>query len=496
MALQTHPTVDAHPYLTGNYAPVDREITETDLPVTGRIPDFLDGRYVRIGPNPLGTIDPARYEWFLGDGMTHGLRISGGRALWYRNRWVRSADISRRLGERWPGGTHRAGFDFPANTNVIAHAGRTLAVVEGGATAYELTDDLDTVGSFDFCGTLRGGYTGHPKTDPKTGELHAISYSPLGGPAVRYTVAGVDGRINHVVDIPLPDNTMMHDFALTEHHVIVFDLPVVLNVRALGSSLAHKLAGRALGRLARRHPVPDMISDMLWRGSARMSPDVNWPYRWDQNHEARFGVLPRGGSAADLRWFSIDGCFIYHTLNAYENGNVVVLEAPCFPTSYEGSSLPFDASPTLERWSLDLHTGAVRQERIDDRGQEFPRIDERLLGQPHRFGYTVGFDAAAVGEVERPQMLFKHDLVQQTSQTTGFGPGTQPGEFVFVAGDPEAAEDDGVLMGFVYDGSSNRSDLVILDATTLEAVARIHLPTRVPNGFHGNWIPAEATVER
>lgn len=102
----------AHPYLTGGFAPVREEVTVTGLQVTGVIPEYLDGRYLRTGPNPVVDPDPNRYHWFLGDGMAHGLRLCDGRAVWYRNRWVRSAQVARKLGEKWPGGAHYGGFDF------------------------------------------------------------------------------------------------------------------------------------------------------------------------------------------------------------------------------------------------------------------------------------------------------------------------------------------------------------------------------------------------
>ncbi|HZN80640.1 MAG TPA: carotenoid oxygenase family protein, partial [Mycobacterium sp.] len=167
-----------NPYLNGNYAPVREEITAIDLDVTGKIPDYLDGRYLRIGPNPMGDPDPAKYHWFLGTGMAHGLRLRDGKAHWYRNRYVRSAAVARALGESWAGGAHTGGVDFAANTNIIGHAGKTFAIAESGVRPYELTDELETVGPSDFCGTLFGGYTAHPKRDPATGELHAVSYNP------------------------------------------------------------------------------------------------------------------------------------------------------------------------------------------------------------------------------------------------------------------------------------------------------------------------------
>ena len=187
-------------YLEGVFAPLTEEVTLTDLEVIGDLPGHLDGRYLRNGPNPVGEINPDLYHWFIGDGMVHGIRIRDGRAEWYRNRWVRGPQTARALGEAPPSGR------FPisgigANTNVIGHAGKTLALIESGVTLMELTDDLDTVGACDFDGTLTGGYTAHPKRDPRTGELHAVSYSMYRGNTVQYSVIGVDGHARRTVDI-------------------------------------------------------------------------------------------------------------------------------------------------------------------------------------------------------------------------------------------------------------------------------------------------------
>ena len=110
----------ANPYLRDNYGPVRTEETVTDLPVTGTLPDSLNGRYLRNGPNPIGTPDPATYHWFTGEGMVHGIRLGEGAARWYRNRWVRSADVAAALGEPVHAGPVVEGMDFAANTNVIA----------------------------------------------------------------------------------------------------------------------------------------------------------------------------------------------------------------------------------------------------------------------------------------------------------------------------------------------------------------------------------------
>jgi carotenoid cleavage oxygenase len=469
-----------NPYLTGNYAPVSEEITAIDLDVTGAIPEYLDGRYLRIGPNPIDDPDPARYHWFVGAGMAHGLRLRDGKAHWYRNRWVRSAAVARALGETWRPGPHSGGFDFAANTNIIGHAGKTFAIAETGVRPYELDDALETVGPSDFCGTLFGGYTGHPKRDPATGELHAVSYNPMRGNVVQYTVTGVDGKVRRTVNIRLAAQTMMHDFSLTEKYVVLYDLPVALD---LGRRR------RMLTRFVERHTAPNFVLRVAMRVSERGGPPGGMPYRWAPERQARVGVMPREGTAADIKWFEVAPCYVFHPLNAYDDGERVVLDVVRHSSVFTTGTRLFPQTQSLDRWTVDLTGGQVTEERLDDTRQEFPRVDERLVGRRHRYGYAVGYSAGPVG-VSAADMLLRHDLATRRVQTVAFGSGREPGEFVFVPSSPDADEDDGVAMGFVYDRSTDRSDLVLLDGQTLETVATVHLPARVPNGFHGNWVPA------
>ena len=473
-----------NPYLNGNYAPVREEITALDLEVTGTIPDYLDGRYLRIGPNPIGDQDPATYHWFLGAGMAHGLRLRDGTAHWYRNRWVRSAEVSRELGESWPGGPHTGGFDFASNTNVIGHAGKTFAIAETGARPYELTEELESVGPSDFCGTLFGGYTAHPKRDPVTGELHAVSYNPMRGNIVQYTVTGVDGKVRRTVNIRLKAQTMMHDFSLTEKYVVLYDLPVALDFGGSLHSRPAKAVAALLTRLVERHAAPDYVLRTAMRRSERGRASQGlgtMPYRWAPERQARVGVMPREGTAADIRWFEVQPCYVFHPLNAYDD---VVRHSSVFDSGH--GLVP--GTQSLDRWTVDLATGRVTEERIDDTVQEFPRLDERLVGKRHRYGYAVGYTPGTSG-ISAPNSILKHDLTAGSTQCADFGIGHEPGEFVFVPSAPDAAEDDGVAMGFVYNRSTDRSDLVLLDGQTLETVASVHLPARVPHGFHGNWVP-------
>lgn len=478
-------------YLEGAFAPITQEHTLTALEVEGTIPDHLDGRYLRNGPNPLGEIDPLLYHWFIGDGMVHGIRLRDGQAEWYRNRWVRGPHAARHFGEPVPSGNLGVS-PIGANTNVIGHAGRTLALIEGGAASYELTDDLDTVGVCDFDGTLSGGYTAHPKRDPETGELHAVSYSMHRGNTVQYSVIGVDGRARRTVDIEVTGSPMMHDFSLTERHVVFYDLPVTFDARQAASMTvprALRLPARlVLSALIGRVRIPDPIAA---RQPGSAGPDRRFPYSWNPRYPARVGVMPRDGGNADVRWFDVEPCYVFHPMNAYDDDTTgsVVLDVIRHPTMFDTDHLgPNEGPPTLDRWTVDLADGKVRESRVDDRGQEFPRVDERLVGKRHRYGY-----APAVGEGTSPEaVLFKHDLAGNGSLSRSFGAGKALGEFVFEPTSPTAAEDDGVLMGYVYDHVTDRSELAILDAQTLEDVARVKLPHRVPAGFHGNWVPAGA----
>jgi carotenoid cleavage dioxygenase-like enzyme len=448
-------------FLQGSFAPVTEEITAFDLPVTGQVPAGLSGRYLRNGPNPLSLDDPG-YHWFLGPGMVHGVRLRDGRAEWYRNRWVRSRQVAESLEEIWPAGPVHDDMDFAANTHILRHAGRLLATVEAGPLPYELSDQLGTLGPCDFSGTLPGGFAAHTKPDPRTGELHAIAYY-WAWDHVQHIVIGTDGRVSRTADIRVPDGPMMHDFGLTRNYVVLLDLPVTFSMEAVSAGL-------------------------------------KMPYKWNPAHPARVGLLPRVGSPAGIRWIEIDPCFIFHTLNAYDDDERVVLDVCRYEGSYDVSAFAGEGPITLDRWIINPAAGKVTVQRLDDRAQEFPRVDNRVIGQAHRYGYS-----AVVGEIRRAvsqssgdlpdeafsNALLKHDLTHGTTQAHEFGRDATAGEAVFVPRAPEAPEDDGYVMAFVHNPDRDAADLVILAAQDFggEPVARVHLPARVPLGFHGSWIP-------
>ncbi len=440
-----------HPFLSGVHRPMEQELTLTDLPVTGVIPPALDGRYLRIGPNPISP-DPASYHWFIGDGMVHGLRLKGGRALWYRNRWIRSESVAAELGEAPAPGPRHGGFDT-VNTNVVDVAGRTFALVEAGSYPVELSEDLSEQAYNPFDGGLSGSFTAHPHRDPLTGEMHAICYEGRDPDLIRHVAIDASGRVMRETPIPVRHGPSIHDCGLTARYVVILDLPVTFSVKTV-------ISGHG------------------------------FPYRWNPEHPARVGLLPRHGTAEDIIWCAVDPAYVFHVANAYDlDDGQVALDVCAFDTMFDdGHAGPDARSRGLERWTVDPVARRVSIRTLDPSPQEFPRCDERRFGQPYRYAYSV---ALPDGEAHfAAKALFRHDLQTGERQVRSFGHSRHPGEFVFIPAAPDSAEAEGWLVGLVVDAQAETTDLVILDAQDFAGppVASIHLPHRVPPGFHGNWI--------
>ncbi len=426
----------------GNYAPVVDELTEFDLSVEGAIPAELNGWYLRNGPNPR----QATAHWFTGDGMIHGVRLESGRAAWYRNRWVRTDSFKKDFPLYNADGTRNLRSSI-ANTHVVNHAGKTLALVES-SLPYEITNDLETVGAYDFGGKLVDSMTAHPKICPTTGELHFFGYGSIFEPYVTYHRADANGELTINRPLDVKAHTMMHDFALTAEHVVFMDLPIVFNL------------------------------DIALKG------DSDMPYRWDDDYGARLGVMRRDDPFGPVRWFEIDPCYVFHVANAYDDGQMIVLQAVRYPELWRDSGAS-DEAAVLWSWTIDLRSGKVSERQLDDRSVEFPRIDDRLTGREARYAVSVGTNK-----------LVRYDLSTGGAVEHKFGTAESPGgpgEAVFVPSTSGPADEaNGWYLGYVYDPAGDGSDLVILDASDFagKPVARIKLPHRVPYGFHGNWIQA------
>jgi carotenoid cleavage dioxygenase len=443
---------EENPFLSGIHAPMAEELTLTELSVSGAIPPGLDGRYLRIGPNPIAA-NPASYHWFVGDGMVHGLAIEGGRALWYRNRWIRSNAVAKARGvEPAPGPRH----DFDTvNTNVVAIGGRVFALVEAGSYPVRLGETLEDQAYTAFDGSLHGSFTAHPHLDPKTGENHAICYEGRDQSTIRHVVVDAAGQVIREEPIAVKHGPMIHDCAITDRFVIVLDLPVTFSMKTL-------IAGHG------------------------------FPYRWNPEHKARVGLMPRHGRQEDISWCDVEPGYAFHVANAYdaEDGRVV-LDLCVYDTMFGDKAAGPDArSRGLERWTLDPASRAVEVRTIDAAPQDFPRPDERFFGQPYRYVWSMALPTDPVARFVGATALYAHDLATGERQVHDFGPGRHPGEFVFAPETPDSPEGRGWLMGFVVDTNTETTDLVILDAARFAEppVATIHLPHRVPPGFHGNWI--------
>lgn len=456
---------EVSPFLQGNFAPWRGEASAEDLAVVGEIPRDLNGTFYRNGPNP--AYEPVgRYHWFDGDGMIHAITLRDGRAS-YRNRYVQSDGLleERRAGKAlYPGlldmsATEAPSFKNTANTNIVFHSGKLLALMEACLPTQLVPCTLETLGVYDFGGTLAGPMTAHPKMDPDTGEMLFFGYSPF-PPYLQYYVADQKGALvrSEPIDVAWP--SMMHDFAITKDYVIFILCPLVFSFEKLAET-----------------------------GSA---------FSWEPERGTRIGVMPRTGGNADVRWFETEACYVFHPMNAYaEKHELVVAVARYRRLLFMNPDTQQDAdsadAPRLHRWRLDLRSGDVKAEALDDRIGEFPRVDERRLGRKHRFGYmaAAGPEDEAYG-VPVFTAVHKYDLERGTSEVRAFGRGNGVGEPLFVPRHDNAPEDDGYVLALAYDQARDSSDFYILDARNIggEPLARVSIPHRVPYGFHGNWVPA------
>lgn len=460
-------------FLRGNFAPVRFECDAPDLVIEGELPRGLHGTLLRNGPNPFY---PPRdeYHMFSGDGMVHAFHFDADRVS-YRNRWVRTAKLER---ERAAGEALFGTFGNPAtsapevrglpynvaNTNVIWHGGRLLALEEFNPPFELECHTLASRGTCDFGGRVRGPFTAHPKIDPVTGEMHAFGYGVDGPGSTRmaYYVIDAAGELTREVRFDAPFAAMVHDFVVTAGHVVFPIFPLTISparARAGGPLLA-----------------------------------------WEGGRPSLLGVMPRGGDADDLVWYEGEACCVFHPLNGHDEEGAIVADmlrydaGPGFPGADGSPPDPAKAVARLERWHLPLG-GASRRfstTRLDAQGAEFPRLDERYSGLPQRHGYyatTAGDQARAAVFDQIAHYDFALDRVERYALPAG----DSVSEPIFVPCSAAAPEGEGWLLAVAYRAREGRSDVLILDAGRVAAgpVAVARLETRVPSGFHGNWMPAE-----
>ncbi|KAK9834825.1 hypothetical protein WJX81_001553 [Elliptochloris bilobata] len=472
-------------YGQGPYAPVDMEVLEGDLSVEGSLPSALDGTYIRNGPSPHPSLPPTGdFHWFDGDGMVHAVRIRKGTAA-YANHWVRTSRLKQelrakrrlfiRLGDlNGRGGLllyllsqlkERLGLKNskdgtgPANTSVVFHNKQVLALVETdlpyvvrvhGDAHVETLERLKVGGK-----KLLGPWAAHPKKDPATGELVCFGWK-ISKPHAHYFVLDKGGCLRSDVPIDIPEPVFMHDMAITQDYAVILDLPLVLNPK----------------RMAKGGPA----------------------WRFESRRAARIGLLPRATEdGRDIRWFELPALFIFHTINAWQEGDAVALYA-CVYDSIDLADVS-GSSAHVEEIRLDTSSGKATRRVVSDISCEFPVVPACLVGRSCRYAYM----AEVVGAERGYSGLAKVDLGAATPAAAvagriSHGPGWLGGEATFLPRSQDVAalkgEDDGYLVTYVTHGVGGASELRVYDAASMaaEPVAAVRLPQRVPLGFHGTHI--------
>jgi len=434
-------------HLQGNWAPVKEEITVSDLEIKGEVPKEINGLYIRNGMNPRSGYSD---HWFFGNGMLHGFNFEDGKVS-YKNRYVRTPYYEKDLDIIGSFGDLSAS---PANTHIIKHADKFLALEEAHLP-WEVDENLETKGAYDFSGKLKGAMTAHPRICPKTGELLFFSYSVMSEPYLTYYRANPAGKLVQIEPIELPRAVMMHDWNITENYVVFMDLPI--------------------------------ISDM------NLAVETGSPFGFKPEFGARLGVMPREGSNSDVKWFDIDPCYVFHPLNSYEEGNKIILYVCRQQEAMVGGFQDIYGGETtvarLWKWTIDLESGSVKEEQIDDAPCDFPRIDDRRIGFKNDYGYFTTLETE-VDSLTIGRHLLKYDLVNNKRLTHDLGENVTGGEALFVPRNANSSEDDGWAISLAYEAETDRSKLLVINSQDFESapVAEIYAPQRVPNGAHGSWI--------
>jgi len=443
--------------------------------IQGEIPAALSGTLYRCGPDRQYPPRTGQDVFIDGEGMVHMFRIAAGRVD-YRNRWVRTERfVLQEAARRSLFGRYRNRYtndpsvvgvgNGTANTNVVWQGRRLLVLKEDSRPMEVDPDTLATRGEFGFGGQLRSvSLTAHPKLDLHRNELIAFSYQAQGDATRDFVIyiADADGRIVHEIPLQMPYPGMVHDFAVSDSHIIVPFFPLITDL------------------------------DVVKAGGPY--------YQWHPDQKSFYAVVPRRGNAGQVRWFEGPAVSAGHMMNAVTEGDTVHLDlclydGNCFDffPSHDGS--PFKpAPPLLTRMSFDLGTGQWAMRRLLGSPCEMPKIDDRWMGKPYRYGFVICRPPGAVAGTVGMGAIGRFD--HHTGALSSWSPGPDSGvqEPVFVPRGPAAAEGDGYLLVLVNRLSQLRSDLAILDAQKLAdgPVALVRLPTRVRSTFHGMWVPADA----
>ncbi len=462
------PKFPAIPMFQGIHAPSRIEVDLHDLEVDGQIPRDLDGAFFRVAPDhqyPPRFLDDVPFN---ADGTVSRFLFRNG-SVHLRHRYVQTERfrLERAAGRALYGKYRNPFTDDPsvqgksrnlANTTPLVWDGKLLALREDSPPVAMDPITLETHGDWTFHGTLGGPtFTAHPKIDPRTGQMVAFGFAAKGlySRDVAYYEVDPSGRITHEVWFEIPYYCMLHDFAVTQDYAAFPIIPVCgAGVEALKAGKPH--------------------------------------YAWDPAKEIHLGVLPRRGTARDLRWFRAPNQFCSHVMNAFSDGTRLHIDVPVAP----GNMFPFFHEPgkpwepakaqsRMTRWTVDLASGREgfeSTERLSDYVGEFPKMDHRYQTQPYRHGWLLGFDPAR-------SSIAHVDHQTGKTQTWSADENTALQEPCFIPRSAGAPEGDGYIITVATRIREMLTDVFLLDAQRLEAgpFATIHLPVRLRPGYHGNW---------
>ncbi|MDJ0844155.1 carotenoid oxygenase family protein [Crocosphaera sp.] len=439
-------------FLQGINAPVFEEVEINNLKISGQIPEELQGMYVRNGPNPM--FKPSSYNYPLeGDGMLHSINLNRGKVS-YKNRWIQTRGLTYEMFE----GQELVELKFKnyANTNIIGYGEQLLALYEIGLP-YQINKNLETIGEWNFKGQLEQSMTAHPKIDPKTNELHFYRYSFFNSPYLHYYIADENGKIIRETPINIPKPVMFHDMVLTENYAIFFDCPLVFNLEQAKAN--------------------------------------NEPFIWQPEEGTTIILVDRHDSNKKPIYLQTEAFWVWHFMNGFEENGQIVIDFVHYPKINMESHWQAILSnkSNLERIKIDVKSHQIVSEVLDDHYIDFPTINNKKIGQPYGFGYAPYIDTELLSNKKIPNYfpsLIQYDVVNKTNKIHQFKSGCYGGEATFIPSSQGQSELDGYVVTFVYNENTNTSDFVIIDPRNFESepIAKVHLPVRVPSGFHGNWI--------
>lgn len=478
------------PTAIGFFAPMRFEADLHDCEVYGEIPPELDGTFYR---SCVDRRYPQRYAHdiaYNADGAVDMFRFRNGHVD-FRSRYVRTPryKAERAAREALFGVYRNRSTNDPrvadvslntANTTPMLHAGRLFSMKEDSPPAWLDPHTLRTHGEFDFNGRMTAAtFTAHPKIDPVSGEMVAFSYEAKGDLSDDVAVWFMNprGEITREVWLKAPVVSMMHDYALSQEHIILPTTAMITSKERLEQGLVH------------------------------------WVY--DKTVPAWIGILPRNGTANDVRWFRgpPGETMLVHTINAITVGNKVIMDAPIQTGNFNPQFESVDGAPydpedrvaTIRRWTFDLDSDSdTWQEEIlfpDIKVSNLMRMDDRYLTLPYRYSYApvadpeFAFDEERggnmTGRVNNTWYRFDHE----TRRVNKFFAGPVHGIFEpqFVPRHPNAPEGDGWLIGVCNNYAEEKSELVVVDAQDLEAgeLARVKLPFRLHMQVHGWWASSD-----